>query len=636
MSQVSEQNDEIDLKELFAAIWHNWWIVLSSAVIFAVLAGYYAFAVATPLYKASTRFELLDEDAGGSLLGSASGLAALAGISVQGSSSEAEALEDRILSRPFVETIYDEAAFREDPVFNASLQPQGLIEQVKEFLFGKPEAYELTRNDYLVMAVGALTDSLEIIPGDNGIIELTFVHPDSNRAAEIANIIVKQSLLDIFERERKATRDSLNYFAEQLLGVKAELDAASAAVRDYAIGNNLQSQQELARTSSQLSQLRREIEVLDKGIVALNKIGDNDFDGSTFARENPVAGSLAFRRLLNLPRDPVDWIQPSADEIKRATARLESQRETLTVSFNAIEARAKSSGAEAVELAALEREVEVQKAIYESVITQFEARSLTSGYERASGRLVESAIPPSSPWQPNKKLFLAIGVFLGGFAGIAIALIKSISRGYMFSPHTFRSSFPRADMRKLNTSELGKIDLSNLDSKQLSATNDILVSTGEDAPTIAVLPTLSNNTAARVVLSLSKATARIGIKTALLDLSNGSLQKLIEKTESEVIDHFAKHSVASEYDLLTPLRDTSFLRKSEAKSHIGSLNMTYQRIFVLLPSLNGDTAITRTVLQAVDTAVITAESAKTKRSTADAIERILDKSQISEPLLVVT
>ena len=95
MSQLVDQGDEIDLSELFAAILHNWWVVALVALSSAFMAGYYAFTMTTPIFEATTRFELLDSNQNTAGAGQAAGLAALAGISLPGAASEADALQDR-------------------------------------------------------------------------------------------------------------------------------------------------------------------------------------------------------------------------------------------------------------------------------------------------------------------------------------------------------------------------------------------------------------------------------------------------------------------------------------------------------------------------------------------------------------
>ena len=371
MTRRRNQEEEVDLAEIFAAVFYNWWIVVIVVISMIFLSAFYAFVVASPEYKASTRFEILEKNQRLNSLDQAADLASLAGINLPDSASEADALQDRILSRPFVDSIYDEADFFSDPVFNTFLGGTSWTKKAIYFISGKDLILEPTRNDYLVWAIDALADRMELVSGDNGIIELIVYHPDGERAAKIANIIVEKALLDIFTREQNEIRSSLSYFADELLNVRADLDAASAAVRDFAISNSIQSAEELARISSQLAQVRRDKQDIEKSLLAIDSINDGKFVGSEFATKFPISTSPSFRRVLNLSGNPSVWKRPTEDEISNARDRFIEQIAFFESSLNTLEDRAQISGEKSLELSALNREVEVQQSIYQSVITQF-------------------------------------------------------------------------------------------------------------------------------------------------------------------------------------------------------------------------------------------------------------------------
>ena len=635
MPQSSEQEDEIDLAELFAALWHNWWIIGATTVLTVLLAGYYAFVMATPEFEASTRFELLDGEGGGSSpFGEAAGLAALAGLTLGGGTSEADALEDRILSRPFVASIYERAEFRTDPEFNETLKKPDLIEQTIKLILGSREE-DLTEDDYLVMVIENLEKRMSVEPGENGIIELIIAHPDGERAALIANIIVNQSLSDIFDREQKETRESLAYFADELLEVRANLDAANAAVRDYAINNNLQSVEELTRTSVQLSQMRRDLEALEASAEALRAISGVEFSGIDFAEQYPVSTSLSFRRLFNFSGNPSDWTQPSAMRIEEALLRVETQRASLTSSLNSLEARARSTGQEALELAALEREVEVQQAIYESVITQFEAQSLFSGYERASGRIVETAIAPNEPSSPKKILVVALGLVLGLFVGAAVALIRSVRKGLLYTKTALKDAASLSEVFALKRSRVGQLNSKDLSLKEINSIRDILVSLADATKVAGIVKSNTSPLGDRLTLSLSKAAQTTGDVTAILDLSVGPIGRSFSFDEEVDQADLKKASTRSRVDIFRP-RDTSSLLKTEAaKKVITYLTKDYDRLFILLPPPSAGTASARVFALELESAIVVAERKKTTRTALETIKSILSKSDVSDPILVI-
>lgn len=635
MSQIVEREGEIDLGELLAAIWSNFWIVFLTMLAVTFFAGYFAFVSATPEYRASTRFELLDDEQSGGDLGQVAGLAALAGFGISGAISEAAAIEDRVLSRPFVESIYEKAEFATDPAFNYTLREPGFISKVIEVLRGSSEEQRLDRDDYLVMAIGGLRERMLLMTGDNGIIELTITHPDGARAAQVANVIVEQSLLDIFERERSQTRGSLDYFADELLQVRSDLDAANASVRDYAITNNLQSAEELARTSAQLAQVRRDIEVIEESLLALEAMRESDFSGTDFAESHPVSTSLSFRRLMSLSGDPNNWVPPSEEEIAQAAARLVSQKSPLVSTFNALEERAKSSGAEALELAALEREVAVQQAIYESVITQFEARSLISGFERASGRIVETAIAPNRPASPNKPLIVVLGIVFGLLLGATIALVVSFKRGLLYTHAAIRRAANLQDSCDLILAKLGRLDNQELKSRQLVAAQDFFVALHDNDQVIPVITTSSERLSARFVLSLSKTASLLGEHIAIFDLSEGALGKIERRCTESDSNGFRKSSLLSHVDLLVATDKNSFLKPLTCAKQIEALRAAFDRVFIILPLPDKGTAIAHNIAQSMDKMIIVSKRGRSKRADFNAIKSLYAKPEVSDPLLVI-
>ena len=635
MSQLAEQDDAVDLGEIFAAIFLNWLTVAAAVLGFALCASYYASDVLKPEFEVSTRFELLDSEQGNVGLGQASGLAALAGLALPASSSESATLNDRILSRPFVDAIFDEAEFISDPVFNAYIREPGRISKLKERLFGADEdtGYTPERADYLVMAVGALTSRMTLTVGANGIIELRIQHPDLQRAAFIANLIVEKVLQDVFERKRNQTRDNLNYFAEELLRVRSNLDAANAAVRDYAIDNSLQSAEELARTSSQLSQVRREIEVLDLSIEALGKMSGSDFNGPRLAEQYPISTSLSFRRLLDLTGNPNEWLQPSEADLLLAVNRVEEQRSSLISSFNSLEARAKRSGAQAFELSALRREVEVQQTLFQSVITQFEAQSLFSGFEQASGRIVESAIALGGPTSPNKRLITVVGALLGLFLGIGVVLTRTFRAGRLCTPRAIKARSTCQSAWFATKKNLGKANALELSGTQKQFAQDFLVSLSEQNNTTLLVSDQDPRLAFKFGLSLAKSITELGETAALVNLAEHPLPSKVEAR-----DHpdkgLSKAGLIPGADIISVKNPESLVRDKKARALMELLSKDYTRVLILVPQPGRGTALFRIFSAIVQSVVVIADRSKTTQASIEATNTVIDASSVTETHLI--
>lgn len=99
-------DDEIDLRELFGALWKGKWIIIATTFVFAVGAVLYALSLPN-IYKADALLAPAESSNGGGLskmAGQLGGLAALAGVNLgAGESSQTDLAVQVMKSRQFVE-----------------------------------------------------------------------------------------------------------------------------------------------------------------------------------------------------------------------------------------------------------------------------------------------------------------------------------------------------------------------------------------------------------------------------------------------------------------------------------------------------------------------------------------------------
>ena len=99
-------DDEIDLRELFKALWKGKWIIIATTFIFALGSVLYALSLPN-IYKADALLAPAESSNGGGLskmAGQLGGLAALAGVNLGGSESSQTELAVQVMeSRQFVE-----------------------------------------------------------------------------------------------------------------------------------------------------------------------------------------------------------------------------------------------------------------------------------------------------------------------------------------------------------------------------------------------------------------------------------------------------------------------------------------------------------------------------------------------------
>lgn len=107
--QINAANpDEIDLKELFSAIWAGKWIIIATTFLFSVAAVFYALSLPN-IYKSEVTLAPAGESGGLNIPGQLGGLAALAGVNLGGKGGDKTALALEILkSREFLGRFIEE------------------------------------------------------------------------------------------------------------------------------------------------------------------------------------------------------------------------------------------------------------------------------------------------------------------------------------------------------------------------------------------------------------------------------------------------------------------------------------------------------------------------------------------------
>ncbi len=105
-SNPQQGGDEIDLRELFKALWKGKWIIIVTTFVFAVGAVFYALSLPN-IYKSDALLAPAESSNGGGLskmAGQLGGLAALAGVNLgAGESSQIDLAVQVMKSRQFVD-----------------------------------------------------------------------------------------------------------------------------------------------------------------------------------------------------------------------------------------------------------------------------------------------------------------------------------------------------------------------------------------------------------------------------------------------------------------------------------------------------------------------------------------------------
>ena len=446
--------DEIDLRELFASLWAGKFVI--GVVTALALAGAVVYALgADEEYQSAAVFELKSQQSGPRLPSQYSDLAALAGFG--GLGAQSQGVFDRLAGRDFAGRLAADLDLASDPYFNP---PWGgtpsQLSQIKAMILGTVK--DLTGEDEgaedgsdaapnpLDAIFKKYQSSVSVSDTKNGSIEVRVTHEDPRRAARVANAVVARVISELETERRAEQREQLDYLSAELGAALQEADRTKRAVADYALANSLGAQGEFTQRSQVMFNLREELKSTQEMQSAIRDIsemlsGSEALTGDDYAllrQKRPVVDDVDFRRLLGIPEALNAWVWPSARRAEDFAVTLEDRLARLTRSLEELRAEAEAY-AEATEiLAGLEREAKVAEATYNVLIEQVKAQALMAGYEGETAIVYQSAVPAAEPSAPKKSLIVALGGVLGLFAGSALALLFAMRRGVYHTAASLR------------------------------------------------------------------------------------------------------------------------------------------------------------------------------------------------------
>lgn len=217
-------NDEIDLRELMAAIAKGKWIILAISTLFTVLAVFYALSLPN-IYKSEVTLAPASDSGGLNIPGQLGGLAALAGVNIGVKGGDKTALALEILkSREFLGRFIEEndlylpimAAKGWDRVSNKLLidseiyneETKQWVREVKEPFKPKPSVLETIEE--FEKRISVIHDEV------NGIVKLSLDDFSPYAAKQLVDKLVIALNEDMRRRDLSEAEKSISYLNEKI------------------------------------------------------------------------------------------------------------------------------------------------------------------------------------------------------------------------------------------------------------------------------------------------------------------------------------------------------------------------------------------------------------------------------------
>lgn len=546
---ITRDNDEIDLAELFHALWAHK-ISIGFCTAFAIFcAGYYALTTDKE-YTAKSVFEIQqgDNGRGFNLPDDLGALASLAGVQ-GGDSSGTDALLERVKSKEYILETNDVLNFDADPYFNdyAPNQTDPLWKATIKNLIGW-QSDERTADAIIENKIfETFKEVVSVSTTDAGAISLSVTHENPERAAFYANELMAFTRDLVLDEQEESTDLRLNYLSETLADALQEMERTQERLKLYALENSTVANQSFVAGSLQLDQLRSERQDALEFTTTLTrleeivKFGALDQNAYLTLRDtNPMIDDVRFRRIMGMSETISAWSWPELETIQAVSATLADRVQRLNIEIAEIEVDARQYASSAEEFAQLTREAKIAEATYTVLIEQVKSQSLAAGFKPDAFKVYEYATPPLTPSAPKRSLILALGAVLGVFVGSALALMNSMRRGVYYSRGSIITDvcaklvLPVSALRRLSKLPLTVI-ADRLNTRNILTLDELLMLTANQQ--LIFVANLNTRTdPAGIARAIAVRASTTGRKIALCDFSGSSAEQKSGDEEMSVLD----------------------------------------------------------------------------------------------------
>lgn len=408
-----------------------------------------------------------------------------------------------IRSRGIAEKVIRELGLASDPEFNSALKPKGIV---GEFLTSSrdllaqhlpPEIFaallgddepKLSEEERRIreqeQVIDTFLDRLAVsVKGQSRVIVIKFTSEQPEMAARIANAVADTYIVEQLEAKFEATQRANQWLAGKLQDLRKQVAASDSAVEEYRRRAGLLKSkdgtlisQQVANLNAQLIIARSDRAAADARLAQVRQLirtvggagSAADVLGSPTIQELSRQEAMVKRKIAELseelgnrhPRlisaraELKDLQAKIQTEVGKVVQKLQSEagvaraREaSLLASTQQMEARLGQANASEVQLHALEREADANKALMQQFLSRFEQISAQADLvgQQTNSRVLSRAVPPEHPSEPKKLQILAlVFVAASALAAALVLLVENMDRGFRSGEQIEASTGARA------------------------------------------------------------------------------------------------------------------------------------------------------------------------------------------------
>lgn len=460
MSQNTNIEDTIDLKELFFALVAQWKLIALCVILSLVLALLYL-RVTPDTYSVDALVQVEDsKGASAALLGDLSQMIE----QKSPAQSEIEILKSRLVLGSVIQALHlnlnissTEDTFSQRLMSGSNYEveyvphtvlfkdnnkqfevrkfeiPQQFLDKTLVLNF-KKDQFTLTNTATNEIILAAPLNKLNTINNQDGIWEIDIRTQDQLKTDYL---IKKQSLpasvkklsanLTVAEKGKLTGILGLNYQGQDKEHITKVLNAILSAYSAQNIARRTaESAQTLKFLDEQLPELKKQ---LDDAERVFNKFRQQ-YNTIDVTKES----ELYLTQSITLETKKIELQQQQADLAAKYTAEHPAMRE-INAQIGAIDKQITELNSTLKQLPDIQRqylqlfrEVEVKTQLYTALLNSYQQLRIAKAGEIGNVRIVDTAVEPVEPIKPKKIQILILAIFLGGFLGALVALLRNMLR----------------------------------------------------------------------------------------------------------------------------------------------------------------------------------------------------------------
>lgn len=569
-AMVPGQEGGLDLKAIFTAVRKRFLLAVTVFLITFAAVAFYTLQQ-TPIYQSKTRLMLDTQQSNVFDLGSAfSGLAPNTAVI----DTELEVIQ----SETMLTKVVDQLDLTRHAEYNYTMQePSGFsktVDDAKRFVkalipgvgggedgdVGPPMTPEEEQQAIHAYAVWKLQRAIGVNRlGPTYIIDIRATAESPELAAEIANGVADQYIVEQLEAKLEAVRRENLWLSERLGTLKDEVNAKENAVEAKRAeegilfaGQDTLTEQQIRDLTGQLTSAESRLQEAQSNLRAARASGGTD---STGALSSGVIANLKAqradvqRRAADLatrygPLHPervavnnelTDLDRQIASAVGQIVSNLEQEEEIAQTRVNDLRRRVNAArsvlirnAAAGVEIRELEREAEAARLLYEDFLNKFQVSAEGEDLAQANARVLTQATPPGGQAAPKTMLNLILGLFFGGLAAGAGILAAELRENHFATGEEIERAFgvPAIGSVPLLLGRGRKNPGDYAIENPLSAYSEsirnirasiVFADLDNPAKTVAICSSLPNEGKTMTTYSLGRLSALSGAKTLVID-----------------------------------------------------------------------------------------------------------------------